>query len=528
MHFKLLVVDPDIKSRDLIKEILESQQDPGIDVLGELETGEIVFEYIKINMPDIVLLDIGMPGIDGIEILKRIKEYYKYIVVIIISEHTSFSYARDALKYDAFDFLVKPLDKNSFLESILRAKDHLIEERKRETELIELRSKLDKGLIQLKDQLLDSIKQQDQSEENRRGRELCTVILIKIINFNIVMKNNFDNDADLVKNRIREKVISILSRSGVAFNEASFHNELLILKCLNTDSSIYSQVYTSARKIKISIEEYTNFRLNIGIGNAYPETIDTFHSYRQAIRALQHVQFIDCGGIIQIEEIKEHDTYVLPFDKENDLLSHLEKGYREQAYLFIDNIFKEFKNEHIQIEDIKEIIKELSYSIDKLVRKYDGLVQSLVQGNKLLFDIIEEINTLGDLKQWLKDLIEKVTEYIYCRKKAGIPAIISQITEYIETHYFDCLNLGFIAEKFNISIAYLSRSFKNITGEKYVDYLNKIRMEKAAEKLLDYSNLKIKDVAEMVGFENPYYFMKRFKQHYDCTPSEYRSKKLNL
>ena len=94
----------------------------------------------------------------------------------------------------------------------------------------------------------------------------------------------------------------------------------------------------------------------------------------------------------------------------------------------------------------------------------------------------------------------------------------------METHYFDCLNLGFIAEKFNISIAYLSRSFKNITGEKYIDYLNRIRMERAAEKLLDYSNLKVKDIAEMVGFENPYYFMKRFKQHFDCTPSEYRKK----
>lgn len=66
----------------------------------------------------------------------------------------------------------------------------------------------------------------------------------------------------------------------------------------------------------------------------------------------------------------------------------------------------------------------------------------------------------------------------------------------------------------------------NITGEKYIDYLNRIRMEKAAEKLLDYSNLKVKDIAEMVGFENPYYYMKRFKQHFECTPSEYRKFKI--
>jgi two-component system response regulator YesN len=262
--------------------------------------------------------------------------------------------------------------------------------------------------------------------------------------------------------------------------------------------------------------------LNIGIGNAYPETVETFQSYRQAIHALQHVQFIECDGIIQIEEIKEHETYVLPFDKENDLLSHLEKGYREQAYLFIENIFHEFEKEHIELNAIKEVIAELSYSIDKLVRKYDGLVQNLIQDNKLLFDTIEEIETHGELKEWLKELVEKVTEYIYCRKKVGIPAIISQIIEYMESHYFDCLSLGIIAEKFNISIAYLSRSFKNITGEKYVDFLNRIRMERAAEKLLDYSILKVKDVAEMVGFENPYYFMKRFKQYFDCTPSEYR------
>jgi len=73
-----------------------------------------------------------------------------------------------------------------------------------------------------------------------------------------------------------------------------------------------------------------------------------------------------------------------------------------------------------------------------------------------------------------------------------------------------------------ISIAYLSHSFKNITGEKYVDYLTRIRMKKAAEKLVDYAELKVTEIAEMVGFENPFYFMKRFKQFFDCTPSEYR------
>ena len=108
------------------------------------------------------------------------------------------------------------------------------------------------------------------------------------------MKDFFDNDAELVKNRIRQKVINLLSQDLITFSEANFHNELLILKCLDTNSSIYNRVYSCARKIKQSIEEFTDFRLNIGIGNAYPEAVDTFQSYRQAIRALQHVQFIDC------------------------------------------------------------------------------------------------------------------------------------------------------------------------------------------------------------------------------------------
>jgi two-component system response regulator YesN len=291
---------------------------------------------------------------------------------------------------------------------------------------------------------------------------------------------------------------------------------------LNTEDTIYNEVYIAAQRIKISIEENTDFRLNIGIGKACADDLESCISYRQAIQALQNVQFIDCGGIIQIEEIKEQNVYVLPFDQEADLLSHLEKGYRDQAYLFIDNIFAEFEKKGTEINVIKDIIKELSFNIEKLVRQYDGLVQNLVQNDGFILDIIENLSSLQELKHWLKDLIEKVTEFIYCRKKAGIPAIITQIIDYIESHYFDCLNLGFIAEKFNISIAYLSRSFKSITGEKYIDYLNRIRMEKAAEKLLDYTDLKVKDIAEMVGFENPYYFMKRFKQYFHCTPTEYR------
>ena len=531
MHFKLLIVDPSKESRENIKNILASSS-IGIEILGELDSGEIVFEYIKINMPDIILLDVGIPGAMGMELLKKIKEYYRYIVVIIMSETSSFSQAREAMKYEAFDFFVKPVESESFIENMLRAEKHLTEERKKEIELIELRSKLDKGIFQLKGQLLDTIQNKDtdridkdNGESKIDGGNLCTVVLIKIINFNIVMKNDFENDAELVKMGIREKIKTILDQAGLKLSEISFQQELLLLRCQDTEDTIYNDIYIAAQRIKMTIEENTDFRMNIGIGRACVDDLGSCVSYRQAIKALQNIQFIDCGGIIQIEEIKEQEVYVLPFDQEADLLAHLEKGYRDQAYLFIDNIFDEFEKKQIEISIIRDIIKELSFNIEKLVRQYDGLFQNLVQEDGFIFDIINNLSSLTELRQWLKDLIEKVTEFIYCRKKAGIPAIITQILEYMESHYFDCLNLGFIAEKFNISIAYLSRSFKNITGEKYIDHLNRIRMEKSAEKLINYRDLKVKDIAEMVGFENPYYFMKRFKQYFNCTPSEYRKKK---
>ena len=525
MYFKLLVVEKDTDSITSISSCVSQIEVQHIDIIGILDNPEIVFDFIRIHMPDIVLLNIETLDIEYLDILKQISNYYTYIEVILSGTDTSLIDLNSALQFNIFEFIQKPFTPAVCLDVLKRACIHLQHERDRELELIELRSKLNQKLIGLKGHLLTDTASQETFVSNIGNTDTLhyIVFIIKVKNFKQTIKGF--KDPSEIYSQVMQVVESIVRQfPPVQIQGIMNKDELFIVNCCVSHISIHTAIYRITNDIHQHLES-EGIAVSIGIGSSYTDMSDSNVSYLHAKNALEYIDFPDFDTIIRIDEIPQSAQRLLPFEKANDLLAHLERGYRDQAIAMIDALFADLNKSKQSLEIVKREVSDFIHTLYDIITKNDDVEESMRSAATVWFQRIADCSSVDCLCNVIKDIIGEITKYIYCDKKVGVVAIINDIQNYVKLHYVDCISLGSIAEKFNISIAYLSRSFKKIVGMKYCDYVNTIRMEKAAEKLLQYPELMIKDIAEMVGFEDQYYFMKRFKIHFSMTPSEYRTKK---
>ncbi|RKP51541.1 AraC family transcriptional regulator [Cohnella endophytica] len=192
----------------------------------------------------------------------------------------------------------------------------------------------------------------------------------------------------------------------------------------------------------------------------------------------------------------------------------------------IDELFREWKaSETIHPNSIRDTFNELKIGIRKLLKKHNATMEQVLNEASQSDSDGAESRSFEEMRRWLDRAIEGVTAYLTSSRKVGAKKAVEDIVQFLNQHYGEEISLHAVSERFHLNPAYLSRLFKNETGQTFNDYLSKIRLD-AAVNLLRNDQLKVGDIAPMVGYENVNYFLKKFKDYYGCTPSEYRKSHL--
>ncbi|BCZ44167.1 DNA-binding response regulator [Clostridium gelidum] len=495
----VLIVDDEPNVRRGLRKIVPWEEN-GFQVCGEGQDAEDGFDKIMNLNPDIVLIDIKLPGKLGTDVIKEAREAGFTGKFIIVSGYSNFEYAKTGIKYGVKSYILKPIDEDELLDIVLELKTEIDNEKV---------WKINKELLkynEIKNIILD---ENDDIEENNPIKEGY----YKHENFQIALIA----DVDIEGNRI--KLETLVKKQLYNYNDIDIIKLERVILILFKDFNS-NRTNRIIIELKSKLEEKLKEQVFITLGNEVDNINKIKFSYREAKQLMEKRFLFLERGIISCENIQENSN-----DNSTDFNVIISKIY---SYFDINDIEKlnlEFRNIEelfIQRNYLEEQIKVMIIKIfldlkQKLINDYDSSEISIISNE----EIIENIYSKISLKSTIDYLMEKFT---YISEQIGTTSsdnIIKRVINYMNKNYYKDLKLETLAEIFNYNSAYLGKLFKSIVGENFNTYLDKVRIEKAKTLLVE-EKLKVYQVCEKVGYKNIDYFHSKFKKYVGTSPLNYK------
>lgn len=510
---KLLIVDDQKQVRKgLINTVNWNRL--GYEVVTDVGSAEEAIEVIEETTVEVVLTDIVMLEMDGLNLVDYIKKHDMKIKTVILSAYQDFKYAKEAIHLDVEAYLTKPVDFNELYKTFTNIGEQIQEEEKIENKYKQLTEIKKKEMIS--ELLFENYSKLMEAHEYYElfGMDFLhlyfQVLILRFIN---AINDEMAEYVDKIQNIINETFDKCYV---YPINESEY--VILVASTLEVND-IYDRLST----LIILEKEINNMIIHTGIGNLYHDYKNISTSYKEALEALNLSGVYRINHIQHIKDINENGKnplYVISKKQKTELLSYLIQNDNEKLLAFIKKIL----NENIEVKslDMKSYCKmcvEILFVVSSfLSENYEtDTIDSVAIDFKDIFNEISIIQIEAYLLEKVKDILFSVRSL----KMKESHFLVNKIKDYINNNYFDELSLYAIAEKFYVHHTHLCRIFKDKTGTNFVDYVTEVRINRATELLTDYS-LKVYNVGSLVGFKDPKYFSKRFKEYKGMTPSQYR------
>lgn len=529
MTYKIALIDDEAVVREGMGELIPWGK-IGLDLIGTAEDGEKGLLLIQEERPDIVLLDINMPKLNGLDLANIVKKTYPDTKIILISGYDEFDYARQALRMGVEDYILKPVTKVEMITLLEQVVGKLDKEREQTKKEVDVLNKIEQSIPLMQQKLLEEL-MFTEIEEN--------LIIKKCIKANIPYNKKYygifliDADKQLECNQkedqkelthfaIQNIVSEILINKnwGIVFEVDELN---AVLYFMDSDKDTSQSYQSTLNYIKQAITELLDITVTIGVGSLVSEINHINHSYDEAYHALLSRFFQGTNRII--DNIKPYQYKKVNFIKwmewENQVIHSISQ--EDEFEKVISSICIELRKSKMNIEDIGEICSNIASSILKKFIEIDPTITEIFPDG---IDIIEELKkfkTLSDIQSWLNALYEKCHNYINSQSRPN-KIHIKNIIAFIEENYnVPDLSMKMVCDCVHISPSHFSNIFKKEIGVTFVQYVTEYRMEKACQ-LLKYTPLKTYEISEAVGYADSHYFSTTFKKQLQTSPSEYRKR----
>ena len=524
---KLLIADDEYLVLESIKMIV-SKNIKDVNVVGTASTGREAIENAISLKPDVVFMDIHMPGIDGMEAIRQIKKVNNDTLFVIITAYEYFDYAKEALNLGVFEYLLKPLNKNKLIETVSNIKISLDKKRGNFIREIELKEKMNRIMPSLEEQFISNKLFNIGTFTDLEFYENIFSMNLKQGYAMAVLLEDLDikgKENSLKLNFKKQSFYDIFSMKLKSLCTCLIGNPMIdrIIVFIPTKDEEENSVTREksmdiGKKVIEKIKGLTDIKFKIGIGRKYK--VESFgkscnEAYIAGTKAKWETVTHYEGIVLSNDNL---DTY--PFYKEtafsNSILTANIKEAKEnflEIYVWLTSVYGE------DIDRIKSKLMELVFIIDKnlpyKLKELEELKQVLIL-NVLKINNKEELRT--EFIVYLSDLALEIQN----QRKGDIYGVIPMVIEYLNKNYYHNISLNDVAKNVNLSYNYLSKAFKDELGKSFIDYLTELRIEKSM-KLLANENISIKEICQKNGYNDPNYYSKAFKKITGMTPTEYRT-----
>lgn len=523
--WRVLIVDDEFRIGMLIKKLIRWEEF-NLECADIVDNGETAFHVIKEELPDIVITDIRMPKINGLDLICMTRELKKSIKFVVISGYKEFEYAHRALQYGVDDYLLKPINENE-LNKVLKkicGQFELIE--KEIKEKLELQETVAESKQIIRRDFLNNIIEQDgqtQMEDDRvpLEGEIYRGIDIKL---DYVDYKKYDKKQDRIT---ALKIIEIVERilNPAAEEVLICEKENLHIYCLfNYDDSKAKEIRGRINDILSEIQEYLlgfeQYEVTIGVGREKKEFGEISFSIKESNRAVLNRIKLGTGRLIYVENIfTEKDVKNPVIRYKESFLASIEGYSKENLELCINQIYSSFiMRDDIDFSECYHVADELIEIFFDSIDIQQDEIRQMIRNTK---NSCQHCSSILKLKNLLKTELGNYLDIAREAIETESAKPVRQAKQYIEEHYGEKIVLEDIAEVVELNPVYFSVLFKKETDMNFSAYLLNVRMEKAKEMLCT-TNETIAAVGENVGYRDSRYFSQTFTKTVGVKPALYR------
>lgn len=513
---KLLIVDDERPIRSGLEHGI-NWASIGIDQVFSAENGLEALDLCHKHKPELVITDIRMPGISGLELSQQILRMYSPVRIIILSGYSEFSYAQEALKLGVADYLLKPIDEEQLLAKVNLCRQAIL----RETTQSQLQNDYVRFHQQKKRKLL---LKEGRVLGNPELMELAGFAGMRTIDRVMVACVSLDNIAE----EKRMTALDYLSTALLSLEEKQ------IVSLYHDDRSIFVLVPGELYARSLAILRSWQENINLMLGNQFSTSVSIAISEvgtlaltgifcTQADLAINHRLYIGGACFIRWEDVKSvagtAEHLRLPREK---LSAYVDMLRCDLIKELLAECFAMFRKMPITAtEPLTMFCLELKSLIISIF-KNKGLSEDILLDSELSkVDTLKSYVTVDGYEQWAFAFCEKTIGAVRALTGKICSKEIMRATEYIQKHYNEDISLAFVAEYVGKSKNYFSTLFKQEVGISFVEYINNIRIREACRLLLTTDKLSY-EIATDVGFCNYKYFSSVFRKQMNCSPDRYR------
>lgn len=518
---KVVIADDESIERMYIKSLLE-RYFPAIGQVEEAENGYEALDLINNLKPELCLMDIRMPGIDGLKVIEAIRESGQSTRVIIISAHDEFYYAQKAVQLGASAYLLKPVESELMVQAISQVLGEIESENNKIVEQERLKKLLDNTIPVLRLNFFSEILK-GSKESSEVLMERARVLGIERFPNGVLYASVSFVDSNITEvrsQRILGKIYDLVKRRLGVYDVLLTHAgglEFAILVWVDPmENDPALRLLNFAESLRILTEKTGWAYLTIGVGELCSEPAELYNSYCQAVKANNHRLTLGTNQVVPYSKIAGKKLVCCyPAHLEKELLARIELGDINNVKKIMDAIVNEVERGG-DPDQIRNRLIELLVIASRTAQ--------ISLGAKW-WRALEQYQTNDLLSAWVSENILSMARAVARRKEQHNNSIIYNIQRFINDYYHLDISLEAVASKFFLSPSYLSRIFKIETGINFSDYVTQVRM-RIAEQLLTKSEESIANITKKVGYNDIKYFSRVFKKYKGVTPGEYR-KSLN-
>ncbi len=529
---KVMIVDDEFYFREALK-ISLLWGELGLEICGEAKNGKEALQKIQDLKPDITIVDINMPIMDGLEFAKKVKEREIKTKILILTGHSEFSYAKQAVSLGVCNYILKPVNEDELANCLCEMKSDIEKEVNIKVEVEKLKEQVKENIPLLKEKFLNDLVQGNlviKSEEVFNKIKYLKMNMFSEYYQVAVIEVDYDENREwtdedkqlwifAIKN-ITEEIL----QEHFEFEMCSDSNDrLCILLCLNGDED-GTFIEDKFEKVRILVDKYFKFSISIGIGNRKRDIAEVTSSYKESIIALKNKLTVGRNKVILYRLVDDLELKLNLFTAEHrsQLLLSMRTGNSEEIKTILTNIFKDVRGKNIHYEILLVVCVEIVSVCMEIIAEMGISFKDIYPKNKL--NVLEEVQlkqSIDEMEGWINGIFTDAVKCIKKNKNTKASQLIEKVKKYVLDNYQDDeLDINKMAKSLFVNYGHLCFIFKRETGITINEYLTKFRIKKAKE-LIDSGNQLVVGVAKKVGYADANYFGKCFKKYYGLAPSKY-------
>lgn len=498
-------------------------------IVESAKTGRSVIELAENFRPDIAIMDIQMPGINGIEAMREMKEANSHTVFIVMSAYDKFDYAKEAINLGVLEYLNKPMERGKIVHVLKRAMAIIDKERAKRSQDLLIREKMESVVPIIENGLIYNLLFQEYFEEDIENFKRLLGITeqygyMAVLVFGEEQEGNHMTNAVGVSIRMQNYYLEIREfirdyLPGIMGNVTA--NKIALYIPHKEPKMEYNErirMIEKSRELVRKLKERFDISFRCGMGSVR-RPHECMDSYHEALDSLVQTT----GKVAHVDDLpmvcRYEENY--PLEIEKALFGYVNKGDINGAAAEAGSFFDWMAENYPQdMPDVKLKVLEFALWAEHIAYESGGQTYHFRARHDYLQNLMD-MKEMEEVRAWFLEKVMEACRNVAVKKEESSGSVIDKARYYIDSHYKQDISLDDVSRHVDISPYYFSKLFKEETGKNFIEYLTAIRMEKAKE-LIAEAELSMKEICGEVGYSDPNYFSRIFKKNTGLTPTEYK------